>query len=148
MPASKEIRWEYNDNGCWVCTSHMLNHSGYPLKMVNKKTELIHRLYYIKYYGAIPKEKPCVLHSCDNPSCINPRHLRAGTQKDNIRDMFDRHRENNPIGTDHYLAKLNPEKVKCIRESSLSSRKAAERYGVSKTVINDVRNRKTWRHVL
>lgn len=44
-----------------------------------------HRWAYEKFYGSIPKGL-FVMHTCDNPPCINPTHLRLGTNSDNIRD--------------------------------------------------------------
>jgi hypothetical protein len=50
-----------------------------------------HRVSYEFAYGPVP-EGLNVLHSCDNPPCVNPAHLRAGTQADNIHDAVDRER--------------------------------------------------------
>lgn len=37
-----------------------------------------------------------VMHTCDNPPCVNPSHLRLGTQRDNLLDCIDKGRRNNP----------------------------------------------------
>ena len=50
-----------------------------------------HRWAYATYVGEIP-EGLSVLHSCDNPPCVNPAHLRVGTQQDNVNDMWNRGR--------------------------------------------------------
>jgi len=44
----------------------------------------------------------CVLHHCDNRSCVKPAHLYLGSPKQNTKDMFNRGRDSNDLG----LAKL------------------------------------------
>jgi HNH endonuclease len=46
---------------------------------------LAHRVAYVLTYGAVPPNT-LVLHSCDNPLCVNPRHLRLGTHWDNMEE--------------------------------------------------------------
>lgn len=50
-----------------------------------------HRVAYEIANGPIPDDL-WVLHSCDNPPCCNPSHLRVGTYKDNVRDRVERDR--------------------------------------------------------
>ena len=57
-----------------------------------KFRQYAHRWAYEKFYGPIPKGL-YVLHSCDNPPCINPKHLRAGTHAENVADMVSRGRD-------------------------------------------------------
>lgn len=63
--------------------------------MHNGKTLLAPRVSYELYFGEIPKGL-FVLHKCDNRSCVNPTHLFLGTQADNIKDMFQKHRNPKP----------------------------------------------------
>lgn len=50
------------------------------------KTQLLHREIYLYLH---PDEAPeVVMHTCDNPKCINPNHLKGGTQQDNVDDMM------------------------------------------------------------
>ena len=50
-----------------------------------------HRLIYILKIGDIP-ENGVVMHSCDNPSCVNSKHLTTGSVKDNVSDCIKKDR--------------------------------------------------------
>jgi hypothetical protein len=54
-----------------------------------------HRFSYILHNGNIP-DKKIICHTCDNPKCVNPKHLYAGTHKDNTNDMLERGRARKP----------------------------------------------------
>jgi hypothetical protein len=86
------------------------------------------------------------LHSCDNPLCINPRHLRWGTHAENTRDAVDRGRllPSGVTGESHPGAKLTADNVAEIRASSLSGAALAAKFGVSKSAVNRARRGATW----
>jgi|KBSMisStandDraft_5_1062788.scaffolds.fasta_scaffold103331_3 hypothetical protein len=65
---------------------------GYGVIALAGKPQLVPRLVCFQVYGPPQDDRLMALHSCDNPSCINPRHLRWGTQTDNMYDMWDRGR--------------------------------------------------------
>ena len=130
---------------CILHTGCVAN-SGYGLKSLNGKTMSAHRAAYIQSNGAIP-EGMVIMHSCDNPLCVNPEHLIAGTQKENRMDCVTKGRHNAPKGENHYRAKLTAEVVREIRASSLTNTELAEVYGTSRRTISDARRGKTWRHI-
>ena len=59
--------------------------------MIQGKTVRAHRISYQLFIGPISKGM-MVCHSCDNPLCVNPKHLFLGTQKDNIQDLMKKNR--------------------------------------------------------
>lgn len=91
------------------------------------------------------------LHTCDNPRCVNPAHLYAGTRADNVRDMYARGRANRPRGERHCCARFSEEQVREIRAAyaggGLSQRRLGELYGVSHRAICNIVRRRTWAHI-
>ena len=81
--------------GCWLWTGQFKK-GGYPVFRTHAKSKWIavHRLSLIVFKG-LDLTGLSALHHCDNPACVNPNHLYAGTPKDNVRDMFARGRNRN-----------------------------------------------------
>lgn len=107
----------------------------------------VHRHAYRLAKGPIPRGL-YVLHHCDNPPCVNPAHLYAGTPLDNMRDKVDRGRQ--PRGSGHGRAKLTEDDVRAIRRlraMGLSQQAIAIRYGVSQANISAILLGTTWTHV-
>jgi hypothetical protein len=87
------------------------------------------------------------LHSCDNPPCCAPWHLRWGTDLDNTRDAISRGRRVASPGSRNGLAKLTEADVLVIRSAGceVTTRSLALEYGVHETTLGKIRNGKTWR---
>lgn len=69
---------------CWAWLAGK-DKDGYGKIKINGKTLQAHRVSWVIHNGCIP-EGLSVLHVCDNPSCVNPKHLFTGTTLDNMRD--------------------------------------------------------------
>lgn len=128
---------------CWECPPQQ-GPDGYYLIGVRVSADKYrsvraHRLVYEAAHGPIP-DGYCICHACDNRACVNPLHLFAGTQQDNIDDMIRKGRHKYPTGERNGQAKLTDAEVLAIRASSGSHTEIAAMYGVSRTYVNDLRN--------
>lgn len=150
-----EVRfWQYVDksNGpcsCWLWTKFK-NQQGYG--MTSKKTKRhtgAHRVAFELTFGAIP-DGQCVLHKCDNPSCVNPNHLFLGTRADNNEDKFKKGRQMR--GEKHPNAKLTTNDVLAIRtflqenHSMKIYQELGEKYGVTLQTIQRIYRKTSWRY--
>jgi len=131
------------DTPCWVWGGNILG-TGYGQVSVNGEMRSPHRFAYETWVGPIPEEMH-VLHSCDNPPCINPLHLRVGTHADNMQDRKIRGRAPDHRGERHPGAKLTWEKVEEIRASQKSNKELASKYGVDPAAIHAVRTGRSWK---
>jgi hypothetical protein len=143
------------DDACWTWTN---KRTGQPAKSygrfkVNAVLHRVHRLSWELTYGPIP-EGLVVCHHCDNPICVNPRHLFLGTTQDNSIDMVrkGRHARNLPVyrGEANSQSKLTDDGVRAIRRryaAGETERDLAAAYGVSERAIYFVVRHQTWRHV-
>lgn len=80
----------YSLDGCWYWLGG-LNPDGYGQMCIKRVAKQASRVSYRIYKGEIP-EGMHICHTCDNPSCVNPYHLWAGTRKDNMLDMVQKGR--------------------------------------------------------
>lgn len=125
---------------------------GYGQSKRNNKNQFAHRLAYVDANGLnIEDIKGMVVrHKCDNRRCVNPDHLELGTVTDNNRDTVRRGRHGTTRGSKHKVAKLTEYQIIIIRErlaKGETSKQIATTYGVSKSLIDQVRWGRIWKHV-
>lgn len=80
-------------SNCWQWIGSK-NKQGYGYFAYLGKYERAHRVSFVLFKKPIP-DGLIICHSCDNPSCVNPEHLWAGTHKDNVNDCISKKRFNN-----------------------------------------------------
>lgn len=134
---------------CWQWKGSRDN-LGYGMFGFNGRTWRAHRLAWVLFNSSISPGL-CILHKCDNPSCVNPKHLWMGTVGDNNRDRALKGRSKPRFGSLHGRAKLTEEQVLEIRSAygkpGATSVDLAHAYGVSGTQILTIVHHKAWRHV-
>jgi hypothetical protein len=123
---------------CWVWTAYK-NRKGYGVMSVDNRLRPATHIAWFLHTGDWPSK--LMLHSCDNPSCVNPAHLREGSAAENSADMVARGRTNAPSGERSGHAKLTWEAVDDIRTTPRTygyRKRLAEKYGVSPSTISGV----------
>lgn len=134
---------------CWVWTA-ATDSSGYGHLRSSGHGQLVatHRLSWHFAYGEIPIGF-CVLHKCDNPSCVRPSHLFLGTQKDNAKDREQKGRTNR-----HHPSPSAKTTEACVREirsiyasGRVTQQSLCDQFNLGRTAVSDIVKRKTWMHV-
>ena len=136
---------------CWEWTGQKIN--GYGRISLGKKSEGsdgAHRLSWLfaNEGQSIPTGMH-IMHSCDNPGCVNPSHLSIGTPKENAHDMIRKGRKRvvAPVGEGNGKSLINAEIVRQIKQSTDSHAALARQFNVSPNCIRGVRIGRTWSHV-
>lgn len=115
------------------------------------------RAAWILTHGSIPKDRPFILHKCDNPICVNPNHLFPGTQTDNMQDCSRKGRVRNfgvnfkfPLrGSMNGNSKLLARQVRMIRRRRPKEKISllAKEFKVSRSLISHIEKRRIWKHL-
>lgn len=150
---------------CWLWTASTFT-GGYGQFKAQGKTLRAHRVAYYLQYGVDPLEH-LVCHSCDNPPCVNGKHLFLGTTLDNSTDMVSKGRSARLVGDRHWSkrrpnqisrgekvggSKLIFEQVRQIRTlyaaGGVTEQQLADQYKVSRRAIGEIIKGQNWRHAI
>lgn len=145
---AEERFWKYVDrpDGCWNWKGGKAK--GYGALSIGRGKISAHRFSWELHNGPVP-DGMFVLHSCDNPACVNPAHLWLGTNQDNMTDKMEKDRGNWAIGEDNGRAKVTEETVLKMRADypGKTQKQIADEHGVSQAQVSQIVRRKTWTHI-
>lgn len=147
LPERLARRTRRTERGCLEWTGKV-NHQGYGILEIRGRPTRAHRAAWFVAHGVWPT-KP-LLHSCDNPRCVEIAHLREGTQAENIGEAVKKGRLNMK-GSRHHFSRLTEAQVRQIRQryvqEDVSKADLARDYGVSPATVSLICRRKIWTHI-
>ncbi len=133
--------------GCWWWKAGKRG-DGYGAFAVGDKQIGAHRFSYQLHKGEIPAGM-VVMHTCDQPLCVNPGHLVLGTSAENSADAARKGRR--LPGSKNHQAKLTEAQVLELRaryaEGGISQVRLAAEYGVSHALVSFIVTRRAWKHI-
>jgi len=141
-------------SGCWIWIAGR-DKDGYgkfaiTLPRVNgkemQKHVRAHRLAYL-FAGGMIEPGRLVLHSCDNPACCNPNHLRSGTQLQNRADAVLKWRQ--AYGERHPMAKLSERQARELirmKARGVPAKEIALRFRIAVCTVHQI-GVLNWKHL-
>jgi len=89
-----------------------------------------------------------ILHSCDNPPCCNPRHLRIGSQKENVEDVFKRNR--GKVGEAHWnhvVTEAVAAEILLLHRSGVKTRPLMDMFSLGRSAVEHIIYRRCWKYL-
>lgn len=133
---------------CWLWTGAKTV-AGYGKMAISRTTFYAHHIS-LNLDGRTRPTDSVTLHTCDNPSCVNPSHLRWGSQAENMQDAISKGRAPHTgrvAGGKNGNAKLTEADVRAIHDSTGPRKSIAERYGISASLVSHIRTERSWKHL-
>lgn len=141
-------------DGCWIWKG-ATSHNGYGVLTMGGKQHKAHRIAYDLTHD-VPLGELFACHTCDNPRCVRPDHIFAGTTYDNMQDMIRKGRSKyhlggalkQRIGERNGRARLTEEQVLVIRQKHATGKysisELAREYNISNRQIGRVIEGESW----
>ncbi len=132
----------------WQASRYYYGHGRFSVKT---KPISAHRWGYEFLVGPIP-EGMFVCHHCDNPPCVNPKHLFVGTARDNMLDKMRKGRQGN-CGSSHQgvrngrakLTLVEVESIRCLGAQGATQLEIARLFGISPTQTARILKGESWK---
>ena len=132
-------------NGCWKWLG-AFDRDGYPLFWDGdiQKMKRGHQYSYELHHGE--RNGECVMHTCDNPSCVNPDHLVLGTNADNCADKVAKNRQAKGESQGH--SKLTESDVINIRQRRNEAyQDICAEFDIRPSTLYRIWNNESWKHI-
>lgn len=164
--------WEKVDirgeDECWPWMAARIGNGYGSFTIANKKRGglkvVASRISCYLAHGPCTQSWNKTLHSCDNPPCCNPAHLRWGTQQHNVDDAVERNRHvlppkntpgrnvgKMPVGSAVYNQSLTEAQVREIWRlhliGGMTTSQIAMAVGAKQHTVADVARGRSWRHL-
>lgn len=138
-----------SEEDCWEWQSYC-GKDGYARVQFrvngNKLHERGHRVSTCLELKRDIEDTEVVRHSCDNPPCVNPNHLKVGNHYENVMDRVKRGRS--ATGEENGKSQLTRKQVSRVYDSFQAFvKEKAENLGVDEKTIRCICNEKTWKNV-
>ena len=127
--------------------SPAIDKNGYLHGLINRKNHSYHRII-AECFIPNPYNKTDINHINGIKTDNRAENLEWCTRSKNVIHAYRSGLEKHVVGIDNHNSKLNDELVRYIRESNKNSYELAKELGVDSSTIRDVRNNKTWRHIV
>jgi hypothetical protein len=127
-------------NECWEWSG---GRHGKGYGQFGNPTTKAHRVAWELYRGPVP-DGLHVLHSCDNPPCVNPNHLFLGTNLDNVNDKVAKGRAKSLRGEASPSAQISEVIARKIRADPRTQGVIAAEYGLAQTTVSAIKRRIIW----
>ena len=145
------------ESGCllWIGSANAKGYGKFSVRGVRSPV-YAHRAAFELASGSGIPNKMDVCHKCDTPACVNPAHLFLGTRRENLADMIKKGRGRASTSPNSYprgeqaarwRRSLTASAVVEIRQSALSIKALAEKYGVTVQTISRAATGKGYAHI-
>jgi hypothetical protein len=135
--------------GCWAWTASR-DKDGYGQFWFREKMRKAHVASFLMHVGEVP-DGTQVCHTCDNPWCVRPEHLFAGTHQDNVNDKVTKGRQARFLGEKNPAAVLTETDVRGIKQLLAAGNETlaaiGSKYGIAAPHVHHIKSGKLWAHV-
>ena len=136
-------------NNCWEW-QELLDGKGYGILSANHNNFYAHRIS--AHLAGMDIDNKAVCHKCDNPKCVNPDHLWAGTLQQNNEDKLNKNRQAKGKDFGMRKSKLTQEDVDYIRDNYYqkncrvsNAKQLASKFNVhTDTISNVIKGKGPW----
>lgn len=123
--------------GCWEW-GKATNRDGYGVLVISGRFQRAHRVAFAWFTGTELPPGKMILHSCDNPPCCNPAHLRPGTVVENAADAKTRGRLNNGSKPQRPLYDLDVQSILREFNNGRPTLELCDAWGINWTILRRI----------